>query len=295
MDYRIENEVLAVTVTTLGAQLKSVIRKSDGVEHMWQADPTVWGSHGPILFPHCGGLTGGVMNAKGQQFKYMKHGFAQLMNFTLAEHSRNQIVLELTDSPETMEYWPYKFRLTLALTLDEDTIHQTLAVENLDEEEMPFGIGFHPAFALPFDSEHTAGDYELRFDQIENPVCMATPEGLITGETYRLGTNFTAIPLDEQLFTEGSHCMTGLQSRTLGLYEKETGRGVVCGIRNFPYCLIWSMPGTPKFVCIEPWHSLPGLSSGSTRWEDKPAAAMLNPGESWSTTFSTCFVRFPAI
>ena len=51
------------------------------------------------------------------------------------------------------------------------------------------------------------------------------------------------------------------------------------------------MPGVPQFVCIEPWHSLPGLSTGSTRWEDKPAAAILAPGEIWDTTLSIGFVR----
>ena len=291
MKYSIENEILKVTVLDRGSQICSVIHKGDGVEHIWQADPNVWGKHGPILFPHCGGLTDGVMNAKGNTYKYTKHGFAKEMAFSLAEQTENQLVLELTDSPETMEYWPYKFRLRSTFTLEGDTLHHTLTVENRDEEEMPFGIGFHPGFAVPFDSEHKAEDYALCFDQVENPICMATPKGMISGETYRLGTNITAIPLDEELFAHDSHCMTGLQSKTLGLYEKDTGRGIVCSIKNFPYCLIWSMPGVPQFVCIEPWHSLPGLSTGSTRWEDKPAAAILAPGESWSTTLSMGFVR----
>ena len=291
MKYSIENEILKVTVLDRGSQICSVIHKCDGVEHIWQADPNVWGKHGPILFPHCGGLTDGVMNAKGNTYKYTKHGFAKEMAFSLAEQTENQLVLELTDSPETMEYWPYKFRLRSTFTLEGDTLHHTLTVENRDEEEMPFGIGFHPGFAVPFDSEHKAEDYALCFDQVENPICMATPKGMISGETYRLGTNITAIPLDEELFAHDSHCMTGLQSKTLGLYEKDTGRGVVCSIKNFPYCLIWSMPGVPQFVCIEPWHSLPGLSTGSTRWEDKPAAAILAPGEIWDTTLSIGFVR----
>ena len=47
MDYILENEYLKVTVTTWGAQLKSVVRKCDGVEHMWQADK----SHGAITHP----------------------------------------------------------------------------------------------------------------------------------------------------------------------------------------------------------------------------------------------------
>ena len=54
MRYTIENEYLRLTVDTFGAQIVSVIRKCDGVEHMWQADPAVWGYHSPILFPHAG-------------------------------------------------------------------------------------------------------------------------------------------------------------------------------------------------------------------------------------------------
>ncbi len=100
-----------------------------------------------------------------------------------------------------------------------------------------------------------------------------------------------SIPLTPELFANDSHCMTGLQSNTLGIYEKDSGRGVVCSIRNFPYCLIWSKPGEPKFVCIEPWNSLPSRESDGYELMKKPAAAILQPGESWSTTLSTAFVR----
>jgi aldose 1-epimerase len=66
---------------------------------------------------------------------------------------------------------------------------------------------------------------------------------------------------------------------------------VVCNIEEFPYTLIWSKKGMPKFICIEPWHSLPSCEDGSTKWEEKAAAAILKPGEAWSTTLSTSFVR----
>ena len=35
MEFTLENEILTVTVTTSGAQVKSVLRKCDGVEHIW--------------------------------------------------------------------------------------------------------------------------------------------------------------------------------------------------------------------------------------------------------------------
>ena len=114
---------------------------------------------------------------------------------------------------------------------------------------------------------------------------------LITGKTYTMGSNFNTIPLTDHLFDNDSYCMVGLKSDTLGIYEKDSGRGVVCSIKNFPYCLIWSKPGEPKFVCIEPWNSLPSPENGGLAWNEKPAAAVIAPAESWSTTLSTAFVR----
>lgn len=292
MDYRIENEFLQVTVTTNGAQLKSVVHKQDGVEHMWQADPAVWGYHAPILFPHAGKLKDATLTAKGKDHPGRPHGFARNLEHKFVSCEGNSIVLELTESEETLALWPYKFRLVSTFTLEGDTVHHTLTVENHDEEQMPFGIGFHPGFMLPFDDKHTYEDYELRFDCLESPLCLGvTAGGLMKNEHSYFAKNIRSIAIDEHLFDNDSYCLTGLASRTLGLYEKDTGRGVVCGIHNFPYVLIWSKPGAPKFICIEPWNSLPSPVEGSTDWDEKPAATILQPGESWDTTLSTSFVR----
>ena len=292
MEYTIENEYLKVTVTTKGAQVKSVQRKCDGVEHMWQADETVWGYHAPILFPHTGKLVDSKLRAKGKVYESPQHGFARLMEHEFVDQTKDTIVLELCANELTAQVFPYEFRLVSTFTLEGDTLHHTLTVENLDDTHMPFGIGYHPAFTVPFDDKHTVEDYELRFSEMESPICMNTqPHGLLHGNVYYLGTNFQAIPLDQPLFEKDSHCMVNLQSQTLGLYEKDTGRAVVCNIADFPYTLLWSTPGKLKFVCIEPWHSLPSPENGSIDWDEKPAAAVLNPGEEWSCTLSTSFVR----
>ena len=292
MEYTIENEYLKVTVTTRGAQVKSVIRKCDQVEHMWRADPAVWAYHAPILFPHTGKLVDGKLEAKGGVYESGQHGFARNLEHTFLEKTDDTIVLELSSSDETLTRFPYEFRLVSTFFLERDTLHHTLTVENLDEEKMPFGIGFHPGFAIPFDSSHTAADYELRFDEMESPLCLnCLPTGLVQQNHYLLGSNITSIPIDARLFANDSHCMVNLRSKTLGIYEKGTGRGVRCDIAEFPYTLIWSKPGPPRFICIEPWHSLPSPEGGSTKWEEKPAAAILAPGEAWATTLSTTFVR----
>ena len=292
MEYCMENEYLKVTVTTWGAQLKSVIRKCDGAEHMWQADKSLWGYHAPILFPHTGKVVDGIIEAKGGKYPSNQHGFARNQEFDLVDQSADSISLEVVCDDDMLKVFPYACRLVCTYTLEGDTVHHTLTVENLDREKLPFGIGFHPAFALPFDDSHKATDYELRFSEMESPICLnCLPTGLVQGDNYYLGSNLNTIPIDEHLFDNDSHCMVNLRSETLGIYEKGTGRGVVVRIQDFPYVLIWSKPGMPRFLCIEPWESLPSAQGSTSRWEDKPAAAVLEPGEAWSTTMSVSFVR----
>ena len=245
-EFTIENEYLKLTVTTWGAQVKSVIRKCDGVEHIWQADKAVWGYHAPILFPHAGKVVDGKIEAKGKNYESGQHGIARLMEHDFVDQTADTIVLELCSNEETLSKFPYEFRLISTFTLEGDTVHHTLTVENLDEEKLPFGIGYHPAFTVPFDDKHVATDYELRFSETESPICINNlPTGLMHGDLYHLPTNIQSLPVDENLFANDSHCMVNLKSSTLGLYEKGTGRGVVCNIQEFPYTLIWSKPGMP--------------------------------------------------
>ena len=293
MKYSLENELLRLTVTTDGAQVCSVVHKTDGVEHIWQADPKVWGQHSPILFPYAGRLTDGVLTAKGGTYAGGPHGFARRMEHPLLEQTPDAITLELTDSEETRKLWPYRFSLQSRFTLEGDCLAHTLTVESRDEEPMPFGIGFHPAFALPFDQNHTSADYELRFSQPESPLCLGTlPSGLLHGDCYYLGRNIQSLDLGGRLFANDSHCIVNLSSQTLGVYEKDSGRAVVCEIADFPYTLLWGKDIRPlPFVCIEPWCSLPSPEWGSTEWNEKPAAAILAPGQRWSITLRTHFVR----
>lgn len=294
MEIILENDILKVTITTRGAQAKSVVRKEDGVEHIWCGDPQIWEFHTPILFPYCSQLKDKKLEARGQVAENCPgHGFYRNTEHTLVKSDETSVVLALTDNEETRALWPYSFRLVTTFTLEGDTLHHTLTVENTDTEDISFGIGYHPAFALPFDQEHTAEDYEIRFDSLETPLCrIFNEEGLVTDKSFYMGTNIRSKAIDKKTFSIGSYVMTGLQSRTVGLFEKDTNRGVVCGVRGFPYVVLWAKPDMlPPFVCIEPWHSLSTPADGSSKWEEKPHAATIAPGQDWSTTLSMSFVR----
>ena len=236
----------------------------------------------------------GTFTAKGKTWKGGQHGFARDLEHTLLRAEGDTIQLELrADDAIKAERFPYDFVLTSTFRLEGKTVHHTLQVTNPGTEELRFGIGFHPAFNVPFDDKHTTTDYEFRFDQPESPVILdARPNGLLSGKSYYQWKNQQAIPLTDDLFANDSFCMAGLRTGTIGICEKDTGRNITCKVEGYPYSLIWSAPAKPvRFVCIEPWHSLPAAVTDPKDWEQRAAAACLAPGESWQTTLSTTFDR----
>ena len=266
MQATIHNEFLTLTVDTHGAEAVS-LKNAAGEEMLWQADPAIWKRHAPILFPWTGKLTGGTFTANGKTYKGGQHGFARDVEHTLLRAEGDTIQLELrADDAMKAERFPFDFVLTSTFRL---------------------------AFNVPFDSAHTTEDYEFRFDQPESPMILdASPNGLLSGRCYYQWKNASAIQLTDDLFANDSFCMAGLRTKTLGIYEKDTGRSVVCNVAGYPYTLIWSAPAKPvRYVCIEPWHALPGAETDPQEWSERAATACLAPGQQWETTLSTTFDR----
>ena len=292
MQATIQNEFLSLTVDTHGAEAVS-LKNAAGEELLWQADPAVWKRHAPILFPWTGKLKDGSFTHGGKTYKGGQHGFARDVEHTMVRQTADSLVFELHANAETLQKWPYAFVLRSTFTIEGPTVHHTLTVENPCEEQLRFGIGYHPAFAIPFDDKHDTEDYEFRFEELESPLCVsALPHGLLSGQSYYLARNTRRIPLTDDLFQNDSFCMVNLKSQSLAIVEKDTGRRISCDIQGFPYTLIWSAKAKPvQFVCIEPWHSLPSEENGPLEWDKKPCAASLRQGESWSCTLSTTFDR----
>ena len=289
----LRNDFLTLTVDTHGAEAVS-LKNDAGEEVLWQADPEVWPRHAPILFPWTGELPGSSYSHKGKTYHVVKQGFARDVEHTLVRADENEIVLELRSSPELKAtQFPFDFILRSTFRLENRTVCHTLTVENPGSEELRFGIGFHPAFNIPFDRHHTTEDYEFRFDRPESPVILdARPHGLLSGKCYYKWKNAEKIQLTDDLFSNDSFCMAGLRTRTLGIYEKDSGRHIVCNVEDFPYKLIWSALAKPvRFVCIEPWHSLPSAETDPQEGSERAAAVCLAPGKSWSTTLSTTVMR----
>ena len=295
MRYTIENEFIRLTVDSLGAEMVSAVDLATGSEMIWCADPAVWNRHAPILFPYAGKLTGGHFKAEdGKIYAGGQHGFARDMEHALLNQTARELTFELLSSDETRAVWPYDFALRTTFSLEGCRVRHAVSVRNTGKETLGFGLGFHPGFTLPFDDKHTDADYDILFDTVESPLCLNTaPNGLIgAAPDYYLARNVTRIPLSAELFARDSHCMVNLKSKSICVLERDTGRRIRVDIENFPYTLIWSTPQKPmRFICVEPWHSIPGEDNGPIEWAQKPCAASLEPGEVWQTALDMAFER----
>ncbi|CBK73856.1 Galactose mutarotase and related enzymes [Butyrivibrio fibrisolvens 16/4] len=95
MNYTLENENIKLTVADHGAEIRSLIRKSDGKELMWQADPEYWGRTAPVLFPLVGNYYQKKSVYNGKTYEMGQHGFARDMDFKLARQTDDELVFLL--------------------------------------------------------------------------------------------------------------------------------------------------------------------------------------------------------
>jgi galactose mutarotase-like enzyme len=83
----LENEFLSVGILNKGAELCSISNKINGLEYLWQAEPSVWAFHAPNLFPVVGNCINNQIQIDGIKYPMQRHGFARHSQFVLTESS----------------------------------------------------------------------------------------------------------------------------------------------------------------------------------------------------------------
>ena len=273
MDYTLTHKGLALTVSAKGAEAQSL--KKDGVEYLWHGDPAVWGRHAPLCFPLCGRLKEGYFLHGGARYDCPAHGFARDLDHALVEQTDRSVTFRLESNDFTLARYPFPFRLDTTHTLTEEGLTTACTVTNPGDSPMPFQIGFHFAFVLPQD-----GMSRVVFPCAEDAQVVLTPGGLVDGtKPFPPGT--TQVLLDDHVFDDDSICLHGLRSPALTL-ERADGRSLSVDVAGFPHVLLWSKPGKPQFVCIEPWHGLPDAANSDHDLFHRPQIRVLAPGETFT-------------
>lgn len=173
---KIENELLTARINPVGAELSSLIKKNTEREYIWQAEPSVWGRHAPLLFPAVGRMSGDSFIYDGKKYFMQKHGFLRGSSFEVVEKTDNSALLRFSSNEKTLMSFPFEFDFDAEYSLSESTLVQRLTVTNKGDGNMYFSVGAHPAFniligdTLRFETpEHATLPYLDGNDTVGNP------------------------------------------------------------------------------------------------------------------------------
>ena len=249
----LENEFLSVTIQNKGSELCSIFNKLNGLEYLWQAEPSVWAFHAPNLFPVVGNCLNNQIQIDGIKYPMQRHGFARHSPFVLTDSSANHAVFTLDYSEATLAVYPYKFSFQVAYNLQDTEITITYKVINKDAKTIFFSIGAHPAFNIPFSKGGAYDDYYIEFDQNELLVKNLFDEsGFFTGDTEQVYLDNRRLNLSKDLFKDGALVFKEIKSKEVLIRNHQTPSFVSVSFEDFKALGVWAAPDAP-FVCIEPW------------------------------------------
>jgi galactose mutarotase-like enzyme len=262
------------SLALLGAEPMSW--RAGGRELLWGGDPEHWSFRAPILFPVVGASAGGVVRVGPDPYPMPQHGFARRSPFQLVAQQADSATLRLVDSNETRAHFPFGFSLDVTVTLAPVTLSLVFTVTNTDAASLPFAIGFHPAFAWPFDGGERS-DYRVVFSESESPVLPGvTGDALLVpdGRPSPLVDNILALEPDD--FTE-AFVFLDVNSRSMA-FEAPSGAAIDMAVEGFPHLAIWTKPTAP-FLSLEAWTGHADWHGFAGDLRERASMHLLAPGE----------------
>ena len=192
----------AAVTPSQGGELASyrVKVKGEWTEFLYRArdyTSTGFAGKGPLLWPAVGAqypvgtvpatsCGPGTWPSEGKIFTMPCHGFAK--NLPWKEVSRSasaagaRVVLELRDSDQTRPSYPFEFRVAAAYEVSGGhlTIEYTITSGSSNTVDMPFSIGNHIAFRIPFAQGSDPG--KMTLETPSTAQLLRNDKGVLNGE-----------------------------------------------------------------------------------------------------------------
>lgn len=285
--FTISNDHLSATVSEMGAELQSLRDEQTGHEFLWQGDARWWGGRSPILFPIVGGLWNGCYRLDGRETKLQKHGFVRCQLWHCTQHEADRVRLEFDGSEADYALFPFRFNLAVTYTLEGRRLKAEFEVKNLDERDMYFQLGGHPALNLPGWQEEQEVDGYLLLEGKPESVRRAGEQGCLEPDSHPVPlTADGLVPLSVATFAHEALIFDRQQIHAATLLDRDR-RSVARVESSAPVWLFWSPQGvhTP-FVCCEPWYGLCDPIGYDGDFADRNYTQCVWAGRTWEGGFS---------
>ena len=284
----IKNEKLSVTIAAHGAELSSIYDKANDRELVWQADPTFWNRHAPVLFPNVGKYYGGHFTYNGTDYPMGQHGFARDTEFEQAASGENFVTYRLCADEESKKVYPFDFVLEITHRLNGNRLTVEWNVKNTDNKEMYFTIGGHPAFNVNVLPDTDFEDYSLVFKEGTEKlsyVLLDAESGTAIGDkVYELELTDSKYALKKDMFDKDALVFDGGQIEWAALALPDGKPYIALESKGFPNFGIWSKPGAP-YVCLEPWCGRCDNKGFEGEISEKPGIIALKVGETFKKSY----------
>lgn len=254
MQQTLSNDLLTVTVDTHGAELQGIVNRLTGHQYLWQGDPTFWGRRSPVLFPIVGSVWQGKYSMDGREWPMSQHGFARDRDFEIVTDCPDDeawFALEADESTHAL--YPRRFRLEIGYRLHEARITVMWRVTNLDDRDMSFQIGAHPAFNYPaFNAADPVHGY-FGFDRKPVEAEVVAEKGCVGTELVPITTDAdNMLPIEADTFKRDAIILADGKIHRVSMLDKDH-RPYLTMLFSAPLVGLWSPSGAAPFVCIEPW------------------------------------------
>lgn len=279
MQATIKQSGRTATIDSKGAELIS-FKNEVGKEFMWEGNPAFWGKHSPVLFPIVGSLRNNRYQYNHTEYTLSRHGFARDMDFVIVRQTESEVVFLLSATAETLTVYPFDFELQISYSLNHGILTVGYTVSNKSQQEMPFSIGAHPAFALPGNFE----SYQVEMERDELLQYHLLDNGLLTEPTAVLPLSQRKFRLNYGLFEHDALVFKSIQSQALTILDEETPV-VRVTFKGFPNLGIWTVQNAP-FLCIEPWYGYSDTITASGNLLEKEGIILLPAAETFNAAFS---------
>lgn len=283
----IESDLLRVGINRVGAELTQLHSKVSGKEYLWDANPAVWASHAPVLFPIIGALKNNTYFFEGKSYQLPKHGFVRNnAAIEVVSQSSNSVTLGISTSEATLAIYPFDFQFLITYSVEGNELIVTHKVVNKGTVPLVFSLGAHPGFKCPVNEGETYEDYFLEFEHNETDVTWELAgDGLVSTTTVAVLENTNILPLHSHLFDKDALIFKNLRSRKVTLKSKKSAQRVTVDYPDFNYLGVWAKPGA-SFVCIEPWLGIADSYDTDQNLTTKEGILTLEAGKSFEATYT---------
>jgi galactose mutarotase-like enzyme len=272
---RIVSRELAVEIAPLGAELQSVT-SADGTPWLWNGDPDWWTGRAPLLFPVIGKSPDNAVSIEGKRYPMAPHGFARHSVFDVAAEHADRVTLMLKASDLTRQSFPFNFVLSVHYLVEAMSLLTMVEVANLDDRDMPFGFGFHPAFVWPLPGG-AGRRHSLRLADAAEPKFLALDsDGLILPAEHASPFTAGVMTLEPEQFANDALLFPDGVGPGI-TFAAEHGASVVLSWANLPNFAVWTKPGAP-YLCLEPWHGMSARTGAGDAMTARPSPVTLAPG-----------------